>query len=471
MPLIRVLMVVLVLTFGLSLAAQATPVGGEFQVNTVTTNQQRTPSSGGCVARDDAGNFVVVWASTGQDSGSTTGVYGQRYSSTGAPIGIEFLVNVTVLQNQQTPAVAMNGSGAFVVAWQSSHGTGNDVYFRRYDSAGAPIGGEIQANTYVDQGQQAPAVALDDAGNFVVVWESANAQDGSGLGIFGQRYSPAGAPIGAEFQVNTTTSSDQRVPAVAVDAAGNFVVVWQSFDQDSAGTSGIYGQRYTAAGATVGTEFLVNTNTAGDQSLPAIAMEDNGDFVVAFQSSTIDGNGLGVVFRRFTAAGAPIGAEAQANTFLTGDQDTPSAAMDADGDFVIAWNSAGQDTDGKGVYAQLYTNTGAAAVAEFLANTFVTSDQGDSSVAMDMDGDFVVVWQSFAQDSDLYGVYAQRYTLSGPPAPITIYVDAAFTGTTPGTDPDGPGPATSFGTDSFDTLPAAIAAATPGSTLMLAAGI
>jgi uncharacterized membrane protein len=34
---------------------------------------------------------------------------------------------------------------------------------------------------------------------------------------------------GAEFQVNTYTTDHQTSPAVAADAAGNFVVVWESF--------------------------------------------------------------------------------------------------------------------------------------------------------------------------------------------------------------------------------------------------
>src|SRR5947199_350489 len=94
-------------------------------------------------------------------------------------------------------------------------------------AAAQPLGSEFRVNTYTTSYQGRPRVAADGAGNFVVVWGSV-VQDGSGTGVFGQRYSSSGAPQGPEFRVNTYTTGDQRSPSVAADAAGNFVVVWQS---------------------------------------------------------------------------------------------------------------------------------------------------------------------------------------------------------------------------------------------------
>ena len=99
----------------------------------------------------------------------------------------------------------------------------------------------------------------------------------------------AGAPAGGEFQVNTTTASSQGFPSVAMDSAGNFVVVWESFGQDGSG-SGVYAQRYNAAGVAQGSEFLVNTYTTGYQQYPSVAMDGSGNFVVTWQSSGQDGS-------------------------------------------------------------------------------------------------------------------------------------------------------------------------------------
>ena len=106
---------------------------------------------------------------------------------------------------------------------------------------GNPLGPEFLVNTETSGHQIFSSVAADPSGNFVVVWQS-DLQDGSGFGIFGQRYLSGGAPLGPEFRVNTFTTGAQRKPSVAADTAGNFVVVWQSADQDGSGY-GVFGQR------------------------------------------------------------------------------------------------------------------------------------------------------------------------------------------------------------------------------------
>ena len=56
-----------------------------------------------------------------------------------------------------------------------------------------------------------PSVAVDADGDFVVAWTSAG-QDGTAYGVFAARFNSAGAPQGAEFQVNTYTTSIQQRP-------------------------------------------------------------------------------------------------------------------------------------------------------------------------------------------------------------------------------------------------------------------
>jgi hypothetical protein len=89
-----------------------------------------------------------------------------------------------------------------------------------FDSSGAALGGEFQVNTYTTNVQAAQVIAIDGDGDFVVAWESIG-QDGSGSGVFGQRYDSAGTALGAEFQVNTYTTNTQGYPALAADADGN----------------------------------------------------------------------------------------------------------------------------------------------------------------------------------------------------------------------------------------------------------
>lgn len=194
---------------------------------------------------------------------------------------------------------------------------------------------------------------MDAAGDFVVAWESPDAHV---VGIFAQRYRADGAAQGSNFQVNTTTISNQTSPAVAMDADGDFVVVWQSPDGDN---SDIYAQRYTAAGAPQGSEFRVNTTTTSTQYSATVAMDTAGDFVVTWES-TLDSDGWGVFARRYNAAGvAQDTPEYRVNTYTTGNQTQPAVAMNAAGDFVVAWQSGPQDGSGNGIYAQRYIQVNA----------------------------------------------------------------------------------------------------------------
>ena len=120
-------------------------------------------------------------------------------------------------------------------------------------------GSEFQVNSFTLYYQSSPAVASEDNGDFVVVWQSSNDQDGSSLGVFGQRFSSAGGRLGAEFQVNLHVSVNQWAPSAGMDADGDFVVVWHSSNSQDGSEYGVFGRRYASSGAAIGGEFQVNT--------------------------------------------------------------------------------------------------------------------------------------------------------------------------------------------------------------------
>ena len=147
---------------------------------------------------------------------------------------------------------------------------------RLYDGSLTPLTGDFQVNTYATGGQFYPAVAANAAGDFVVVWESIGSAgtDTDATGIQGQRFASSGAAQGSQFQVNTYTTGFQANPAVAFDTNGNFVVVWTNAEAGGVGSDtdsgSIAGQRYDAAGVPVGGEFQVNTYTTDYRVGPAL---------------------------------------------------------------------------------------------------------------------------------------------------------------------------------------------------------
>ncbi len=388
-------------------------LGSEFRVNTTTAGSQGFASTQTqSIAMDADGNFVVTWSSSGQD-GSGYGIYAQLYNASGTALGGEILVNTTTANDQQYRAVAMAPDGSFVVVWSSNlqDGSGWGVYGQRFDAAGVKQGGEFRTNQATAGDQKYPAIAIDSSGNFVVTWVSDN-QDGSGLGVYARRYSAAGTAQGNEFKVNGTTGGDQDEPSIAMASGGAFVVTWTS-------GADVWAQRYSAAGAALGGEFRVNSNTAKTDDNSVVAMDAAGNFVVVWNSNHQDGTGnrYGIFGQRYNAAGAVQGTEFQVNTFTGGNQRYPSMAMAPAGDFVVTWTSDTRDGSGWGVFGQQYQADATPRGGEFRMNTYTTNDQLYPSVAMDATGDYVAVWSSYGQDGSLEGIYGQRYE-GGNDAPV-----------------------------------------------------
>ena len=187
------------------------PFGFEFRVNTYTTGTQRFGSIAGSMNY----LFVVTWESAGQD-GSQYGIFGQRYSSDGVPLGTEFRVNTYATGNQRSPAVG-GITSQFTIVWQSDgqDGSGEGIFGQRYTPAGFPAGPEFRVNTYTSSNQSAPELSSSGFApvNLVVLWQS-DLQDGSATGIYSQKYF-SGFPDGPELRVIVTTQRPQTGPGMA----------------------------------------------------------------------------------------------------------------------------------------------------------------------------------------------------------------------------------------------------------------
>ncbi|MDP3859664.1 MAG: Calx-beta domain-containing protein [Stagnimonas sp.] len=393
---------------GLSFAAPPdSPINDELVVNTTTALAQTAPAA----ARDADGDAVLVWQGAGAtDSGD---IFLQRYGSNGVAAGAETRVNTTTTDLQSNPVVAMDAAGNFVVAWESNlqDSAGTGIYAQRYNSAGARLGSEFKVNTTVASSQNAPSLSMDAAGNFVVAWES---QDANGRGIYAQRYATDGSVQGGEFQVNTVVQASQKFPSVSMAAGGAFVIAWQSNNQDG-DLNGIYAQRYSAAGATVGGETRLNQATAGEQTNPAVALRADGSFVAAWVGPDAAGTDTNIFIRRFDASSQALDvADVPANGVVAGIQAAPMLTVDAVGNFLVGWESNGQDGSGYGVYFRRYNQSGVAqGSSDQQANTTTAADQRAPALAVDADGDYLVVWQG-AATGDAGNILLRRYV--GPEA-------------------------------------------------------
>ncbi len=376
--------------------------GAEFQVNTHTSNDQRNAA----IAMAPDGNFVVVWSSYGQD-GSSNGIFAQRFDPNCDPAGKEFQINVASSGNQAEPAVAMDAAAGFVVTWQGPGLTTadqEDIFARRFDSNGRPLGKEFCVNSYTADKQIYTSAAVGGDGTLIVVWETANLPQEGDKAICGQRYDKSGQKLGAEFVVHEDASV-YRYPDVAADANGNFVVVWI---QDKSSNS-IMARLFNADGTVASDVFEVSTARFSSVTRPSVAMDSAGFFVVAWDGDPKLAGQDDIHARLFGPKGMPLDGQFIVNTTLGGAQQYPQVAMNGRGEFVIVWESRTDpdDVNEREVFGQRFDNLSQPLGDEFQLNTVVEGDQRYPAVAMRQDGQFVAAWQSYGQDGSRYGIFGQ----------------------------------------------------------------
>jgi hypothetical protein len=410
-----VLALVLALRSSAARGATLSPVGSEFLVETSTSfaiNAESAPLAGG--------GFVVVWQNDMADG--STGILGHRFTSAGSVAGTEFLLNTYTTSDQSEPSIASNASGRFVAVWQSytQDGDAQGIAARRFASDGTPLGSDFLVNTYTTSAEYGPSVAMDAAGGFVVAWVAYDGDDG---GVFGRRFDGAGAALGTEFQTSTYFTGNQTSPAVGGAPDGRFVVVWDGDSQDGSGR-GIFGRRYASDGTPAGSEFQVNAYTSGSQRSAAVAVTAAGDFVVAWYGPGADDD-YGVFARRFDSSGTASGTECRVNEATTGNQRYPRMAITSDDEFLVVFE--GDDGAGTGVLGRRLDSTGAPVGTEFQINTVTSSTQFLPVVAASPLGPVMAVWSSYGHGGGSPRVIGQAFVV---PTTTTTTTSASTTTTT-----------------------------------------
>jgi Ca2+-binding RTX toxin-like protein len=317
----------------------------------------------------------------------------------------ETRVNATTAGDQTGPAVTALADGGYVVTWESGDGSGYGVYAQRYGADGSAIGAETRINTTTSNDQYQSAITALTDGGYVVAWTSV---DGSGYGVVSvQRYDASGLAVGSEARHITDLYwlPDQGTPAITGLADGGYVVTWTNSGQ---GYDWILSQRYSPDGAAVGSPNNVDEGSPYPRVNQTITALADGGYVVTWSADYLyfnDGSLAEIFVRRFSASGTAVGAEARINTTTAGNQGSPAIAGLEDGGYVVTWTS---DSD---IYAQRYAASGAAVGPETRINTTTADSQFNPAITALADGGYVVMWEGV--DDSGYGVYAQRYGANG----------------------------------------------------------
>lgn len=373
------------------------------QVNSSTSGAQQNAS----ISMDQNGNYVVVWESLGTD-GDDYGIYAQRFNYKGSADGSEVRVNTTTSGGQRHPDVAKTKDGNHVVVWSTIDNGSWDINGQRYRPSGATNGSEFLGNHGNNSGEQSqPAVACGHNNQFVIVWTNINTS--GTYSIMGQRFDSTGSAVSSEFTINSSSADFHGHPHVAMNLnTGSFVVVWQSKGVDGSG-NGIYGQRYNASGTKTGSEFRINTTTSGNQEQARIAMDGSGDFVVTWSSYGQDGSHYGIYAQRFASSGASQGSEFVVNKTTSGTQSSPSIAMTQEGSFAILWTGFNSNSQSQ-PYVNGYDSTGTLVLEEAVFTQASNMQLAPEIAAYSEEVNFAYTFHQGTRigsngDGDSYGIY------------------------------------------------------------------
>lgn len=259
----------------------------ELLVNVGTPGRQLYPS----VAFGGTGTLVVAWESR-VTIGATEKVTirAQRFDPNGTGLGGVIVVDTGTYEGRY-PDVAMDGEGRFAVVWMRNRSS-HPIVARLFAAGGAPITDPLEVNTANIASFTRPSIAMNSLGHFVVAWDG-HPDRASEDDIYARLYEPNGVPRTEPFVVNTIRAGAQQWPQVALNDANEFVVVWEH-DTGEPNATEIAARYYDARGVPAGDQFQLNTYTLAQQRYPDAAIADDGSFLAAWESNDQDGSGYGI---------------------------------------------------------------------------------------------------------------------------------------------------------------------------------
>ncbi|MBE1284824.1 MAG: hypothetical protein GJ676_16050 [Rhodobacteraceae bacterium] len=336
--------------------ASGKPVGGNVQLNTSTLYTSFNPKVS--VLKD--GSWVTVW---GEYNGAA-GVYeikARKVAANGTPVGSEFQVNTFVAGEQNGPEVTALKNGEFMVVWHSEGADGNGFGIRaqKYNASGSKVGFEFTVNTKVAGDQKWPQITEFDNGTVLVTWQEWTydaAGSRTGSQSHAQILNQNGTKAGAQFEL---LSTEAYTGAYGVDQldSGDFVIAgWSKVG----GTDRVVVQVYDETGAAVGQPDYISI-TGIHVYAPKVAALPDGGFVVSYTVDTIpgypDANGQEDTFiQRYDADGAKVGSPVRLSevTGVRSYQYSSDVTVLEDGQIAFSWEGYQQDGSGLGVYIRLF---------------------------------------------------------------------------------------------------------------------
>ena len=248
------------------------------------------------------------------------------------------LIRVSLTGKQRSSNVAVGANGNFFVVWEDDENENDlfEILGAGYNQDGTELIATFAVNPSSSGQQRDPSTARDGDGNLVVVWES----DGDNDGLFqvnARGFNADGTERFAQFTVNSNSAGQQTEPDIAMDGSGNFFVVWDD-DRDANGLFQVHGRGFDADGIERIAQYTVNVNSAGQQFNATVAMNATGDYAVAWEDDRDDDGEFHVRMRGFDADGMENFPHTKVDCIEPAQHLDPVIGIDGAGRIVVFWD-------------------------------------------------------------------------------------------------------------------------------------
>ncbi len=357
---------------------------------------------------DGSGGSIVAW----QDArGSTSDIYAQKLGM--FPL-IQWAGNgVTICTGQSgliLGGMISDGAGGAIITWQDKRDFYNGIFAQRIASNGTVswTANGVEVCSEVNH-QQAPALAPDGSGGAIIAWED---DRNDNYDIYAQRLNASGAAQWTAGGIPICDSGqNQTAVQVVEDGSGGAVFAWS--DRRSFVDNDIYAQRVNASGAP---QWTAGGTPVGawmqDQSNCQLVHIGSGETIVTWLDNR-NGATTDIYTQKLNGSGA--GQWAYAGIVVctaTGNQDNVRIVTNGVGGAFIAWDDERNGTSNVDIYAQ---NVGSGGTPAWTANGLeicgAAGNQTEVAICEDQANGMFIAWGDAR--SGTVKVYSHRVDANG----------------------------------------------------------
>ncbi|MBN2087902.1 hypothetical protein JW758_06175 [Candidatus Peregrinibacteria bacterium] len=328
------------------------------------------------------------------------------------------IVKITSKWGQmENPTIAIDNSDNTILAWQAKGEKSYEIMFQKFDNYGIPVGFPKRANRYRPNDQQNPRIAMGKDGDYVMVWQSYQ-QDGSGTGIYGRHFSADGKKISDEFRANTFLIGNQSNPDIAMNEAGQYVIVWMSEGQNGF-LKDIHAQIFNSEGEKIGKEIKVSSGERRIEDSPSVAIDRKGNFMVVWQGyKNDDWNIYGQIFD--STGNRKSDNDILVNKTTEFEQQHPDVVTIASNKFMVVWSNQTLhdilETTMENISGQIFMTSGNKSRNEFMITSPIFGHQEHPSVTQISLSEAYITWENYfkhGDDANAWNIYGKVMLSNG----------------------------------------------------------